>query len=53
MVYEMVYETQYSLQGVARDTQKKYHFCITLVDDCLGCVLVGVRKNRVFIGFLW
>ena len=40
-----------SLQGVARDTQKKYHFCITFPDGCFTCVLGVVTKTLVFIGF--
>jgi hypothetical protein len=46
-------QTQYPLQGVARDTRKKYHFCITLAGRCFRCLLVGMSKTRVFIGFLW
>jgi hypothetical protein len=39
------------LQEVARDTWKKYHICITFPGECFGCVLVGVSKAHVFIGF--
>ena len=40
------------LQGVARDTRKKYHFLYHLVGDCFYCVFVGMSKNsRLYLGF--
>jgi hypothetical protein len=43
--------SRYSLQGVARDTREKYHFCVTFPDGHFSCVLEGCVKISVFIGF--